>query len=176
MRSTSSGRRRGVALAPVAALSATLLLVTAAASADQKASPSGPDPAAAVFDMPVAQPTVRLAQSAPTKVSYSNDQADRGEDDFQDDCVECHGDDLRGGLLGGPPLRGVAFEEKFGNGAPASSLYLFMSTLMPPEQPGRFSPETYADLMAYVLKRNGYRAGAALPSDFEALDALVMEK
>jgi hypothetical protein len=30
--------------------------------------------------------------------------------------------------------------------------------------------------MAYILKTNGYRAGAELPSDVEALYNLVMEK
>jgi hypothetical protein len=73
-------------------------------------------------------------------------------------------------------LRGLAFEEKFADGAPASSLYLFMSTLMPPNSPGRYSPSTYADLMAYILKRNGFKAGSALPSDVDALDYLIMEK
>ena len=47
---------------------------------------------------------------------------------------------------------------------------------MPPEDPGRFSASVYADLMAYVLKRNGYQPGAALPSNVDALDKLVIEK
>jgi mono/diheme cytochrome c family protein len=123
---------------------------------------------------------IHLAQAdaAPVEapVSYSADQADRGEDRYDRECLECHGDDLRGGLNGGAPLRGVNFEAKFANGAPASALYLFMSTLMPPNAPGRYSPNTYADLMAYILKRNGFKAGAPLPSDVDALDNLIMEK
>ena len=47
---------------------------------------------------------------------------------------------------------------------------------MPPEDPGRFSASVYADLMAYVLKRNGYQAGAPLPSDVDALDNIVLDK
>jgi mono/diheme cytochrome c family protein len=176
MHSIKTGCRRVVAFAPVAALSTTLLLVTAAAWAGQQAVPREPDAAAAASDMLAGTRPLRLAQNAPAKVSYSDEQANRGEDDYEDQCLDCHGEDLRGGLLGGAQLRGVAFEEKFGNGAPASALFLFMSTQMPPNGPGRLSPETYADLMAYVLKRNGYPVGAPLPSDFEALDALVMEK
>lgn len=126
------------------------------------------------------QDRIRLAQAdtAPvgTPVSYSSDQADRGEEDYKKHCLECHGDDLKGGLNGGAPLRGLSFEEKFANGAPASGLFLFMSTLMPPNAPGRYSPSTYADLMAYVLKRNGFKAGTPLPSDVEALDSLIVEK
>ena len=119
-----------------------------------------------------------LAQAVPVQgpVSYSSDQADRGEDRYERACIECHGDDLRGGLNGGAPLRGVNFEQKYANGAPASALFLYTSTLMPPNSPGRYSPSTYADLVAYILKRNGFRAGAPLPSDVDALDYLIVEK
>lgn len=118
------------------------------------------------------------AEAAPVEspVSYADEQADRGEGRYEKECGECHGNNLRGGLLGGPPLRGVSFEQKFADGAPASGLYLFMSTLMPPNSPGRFSPAVYADMMAYILKENGFKAGAPLPSDVDALDALVMQK
>ncbi len=120
-------------------------------------------------------PAIVLAQ-ATTKVTFSDEQAVRGETRFGRECVECHGEDLGGGLLGGPPLKGLAFLEKFGNGAPASGLFLFMSTAMPPDQPGRFSPAAYADMMAFVLKTNGFAEGAPLPSDPAALDTLLMEK
>jgi S-disulfanyl-L-cysteine oxidoreductase SoxD len=123
---------------------------------------------------------IHLAQadSVPAEypVSYTSDQADRGEEEYASECEECHGDDLRGGLNGGPPLRGVAFEQKFADGLPASVLYGFMSTAMPPNAPGRYSASTYTDLMAYILKRNGFNAGATLPSDLDALETLIMEK
>ncbi len=70
----------------------------------------------------------------------------------------------------------MAFEEKFTNGLPASLLFGFMSTAMPPNSPGRYPASTYVDLMAFVLKRNGYQPGAPLPSDLDALDNLIMEK
>jgi mono/diheme cytochrome c family protein len=118
------------------------------------------------------------ADAAPVEspVSYSSDQADRGGEKYENDCEECHGDDLKGGLNGGPPLRGLAFEEKFADGLPASLLFSFMSSAMPPNSPGRYSDTTYADLLAYILKRNGFQPGAPLPSDFDALDNLIMEK
>ena len=47
---------------------------------------------------------------------------------------------------------------------------------MPPDSPGRYSPAVYADLMAYILKRNGFKPGADLPSDLDALDSLTMQK
>ncbi|MCD7061392.1 c-type cytochrome [Pelagibacterium xiamenense] len=120
---------------------------------------------------------ILLAQADTTApVSYSREQAARGEDRYASECEECHGDDLRGGLNGGPPLRGMAFEQKFANGAPASAMFLFMSTLMPPNAPGRFSEDGYADLMAFILQENGFQPGAELPSDVDALDRLIVEK
>jgi S-disulfanyl-L-cysteine oxidoreductase SoxD len=120
---------------------------------------------------PVAQAEV----DAP-KATYTAAQADRGKAVFSEDCVECHGKDLRGGLLGGPPLRGQAFEAKYGKGSPAGVLFEVMSTTMPPNDPGRYSDPTYADLMAYILKTNGYKAGAELPSEVDALYELVIDK
>lgn len=116
------------------------------------------------------------APAAEKPVHYSSEQADRGEDRYLRDCEECHGDDLKGGLNGGAPLRGLAFEAKYLEGLPASILFSYMSVAMPPNSPGRYSVNTYADLMAYILKRNGFRAGSELPADLDALDALFMVK
>ena len=114
--------------------------------------------------------------SAERPVSFSAEQADRGEEKFASECEECHGDDLKGGLNGGPPLRGMMFEQKYAEGAPASILFSFMSSAMPPNSPGRYSENTYTDLMAYILKKNGFSSGAPLPSDLNALDHLIMQK
>ena len=116
------------------------------------------------------------AEPVERPVSYSSEQADRGKKRYIRDCVDCHGENLKGGLSGGAPLRGLAFEEMFFDGLPASVMYALMSSTMPPDSPGRYSPRTYADLMAYILKRNGFKTGAPLPSDFDALDYLIMEK
>ncbi len=128
--------------------------------------------------LPVAPAEMRieLAQATPVVATYTSEQADRGEDRFGRYCVDCHGEDLNGGLLGGPPLKGLSFEQKFLSGGPASALFLFMSTLMPPEAPGRYSAANYADMMAYILKRNGFRTGAELPSDVAALNNLILQK
>jgi len=117
-----------------------------------------------------------VAEAGQRPVSYTTEQAGRGQSRYERDCVECHGADLTGGLIGGPPLRGTAFEQKYANGAPASVLFGFMSSAMPPERPGRFSPDVYADLMAYILQQNGFAAGEPLPSDMAELGNLIMEK
>ncbi|HEY4202596.1 MAG TPA: cytochrome c [Devosiaceae bacterium] len=140
--------------------------------------------APAIGQAPVGQaPTDAAAPAAPAPmaagdkpVSYSADQAERGKVTYTRACVDCHGDDLRGGLIGGAPLRGSAFDEAFANGAPVSGLFQFMSSQMPPDSPGQLSPTTYLELTAYILQQNGYQAGAPLPSDPDALDHLLVQK
>ena len=110
------------------------------------------------------------------EVSYSSEQADRGKKTYEKKCAECHGKDFNGGMNGGPPLKGTAFLENWGKGEPASSLYYLLSEEMPPESPGRYSLKTYTDLMAYILKKNGFQRGAELPTNVDALDNLIMKK
>jgi mono/diheme cytochrome c family protein len=158
------GSRIAVALVSCAVLTA----FTSAASANAIETASD-------ARLPSTNAPIILVQATSAKVSYSNEQAKRGEAQYKETCVDCHGDDLRGGLNGGPPLRGSMFTMHFG-GSPASNLFLFMSTQMPPEAPGRFSSSTYADLMAYVLQVNGFDAGAPLPTDSAKLNDYVIEK
>ncbi|MCR6670113.1 c-type cytochrome [Devosia ginsengisoli] len=127
--------------------------------------------------VPQVQNHVLVAQAETTSVSYTAEQAERGKTEFNKECVECHGQDLRGGLLGGPPLRGVSFLQKYGGGSPAGVLYEVMSSTMPPNAPGSYSPTVYADLMAHILKTNGVRSGSTeLPSDIDALYELTIDK
>ncbi len=42
-------------------------------------------------------------------ISYSADQAQRGKAVFGERCVSCHGEDMTGGVGGGPPLTGDYF-------------------------------------------------------------------
>lgn len=132
--------------------------------------PAAPEPER----MLLAQAAEELVVEKP--VTYSAEQAARGEKSYIKYCVECHGEDLRGGLLGGPPLRGSSFDEKFANGVPVGVLFDFTSTAMPPDSPGRYSANNYVDMIAYILKRNGYPDGAPLPSNSDELYNLTMTK
>jgi mono/diheme cytochrome c family protein len=127
-----------------------------------------------------AEGAILLAQADPAPAmppaAYTQAQADRGKKSYEKYCVECHGDDLKGGLIGGPPLRGLAFEEKYANGAPAGALFDFITNLMPPDNPGRYSKKVYADIMAYILKQNGIKEGAELPADSDTLYTLAITK
>lgn len=163
----------GMALAS-ALLAGAGSIPSAAFSEDGASPPSGNATTLIRPEPPQIDPSEAEPEERP--VSYTNEQAERGKKEYARECEECHGDDLRGGLNGGPPLRGLAFEENFADGLPASVLFGFMSSAMPPNAPGRLSPDTYIDLMAYILKQNGFQPGAALPSDPEALGYLIMEK
>lgn len=123
----------------------------------------------------VQPPAPSASEPAEKPVSFTNEQADRGEERFAKDCEECHGKDLKGGLNGGAPLRGLQFEQKYAD-TQASVMFQYMSGAMPPNAPGRYSKTVYAELMAYILKRNGFQPGAPLPSDLDSLDYLIIEK
>ena len=47
---------------------------------------------------------------------------------------------------------------------------------MPPDRPGQLSPQTYVDLTAFILSRNGYAAGEReLPSDPDAQQKMTLK-
>jgi len=117
-----------------------------------------------------------IAQDAATqKVSITRAQADRGRAEYTRNCVDCHGANLDDGEFGGPPLIGAAFKEKY-FGVTADALHGFLSTAMPPDRPGRLSPQVYADITAYILSKNGIQPGTAeLPPDINALGLLTVE-
>jgi mono/diheme cytochrome c family protein len=100
-----------------------------------------------------------------TPVTFTQEQAARGHASYRRYCQDCHGTDLDNGEFGGAPLTGQYFARHWGNGTVAA-LYGFVRTKMPPDRPGKLNPQTYADLTAFLLVRNGYQAAQAeLPPD-----------
>ena len=169
----------GLARSPQAPMLVAQADAMSASSNPEAAASSQPDAlTSSQPDAAASAPVSSQPQAAPasTPVTYTAEQADRGKKVFSSDCEECHGKDLRGGLLGGPPLRGLSFEDKYAKGSPAGVLYEFMTEFMPPNDPGRYSPSVYADLMAHILKVNGFKAGAELPSDVDVLYNMTIEK
>ncbi len=74
-------------------------------------------------------------------------------------CASCHANDLRGNS-NSPGLVGVGFlflwEQR-----PLSELFEKMRGEMPTDRPGSLPAATYRDLMAFILRQNGYPAGDA---------------
>jgi mono/diheme cytochrome c family protein len=90
---------------------------------------------------------------------YSNPQSERGHVSYTTYCSACHGNDLDG--VSAPPLTGNRFIERWREGA-LGPLYEFIKERMPfgrPANAKRISDDEYLDILTYVLKVNGYKAG-----------------
>jgi mono/diheme cytochrome c family protein len=97
---------------------------------------------------------------------YTAAQAARGEDRFRGVCAHCHG------------IRQFTEPGLFRawNGRPLRDLFEMVRTLMPDDNPGGLERRAYADVMAYLLRMNGYPAGAAeLLADDAALRRIRIE-
>jgi S-disulfanyl-L-cysteine oxidoreductase SoxD len=100
---------------------------------------------------------------------FSNAQATRGGALYAQRCAGCHGAALAGAQA--PPLEGPAFRFKWRK-EPLSALFIKIRYTMPPTAADaeRMTPEQGADLVAHILKSNGFPAGTA---DFAASDAVT---
>jgi mono/diheme cytochrome c family protein len=98
---------------------------------------------------------------------YTAEQADRGVALYKKKCASCHApnrftDDL--------------FYTSFA-GKPMWEMFDVISDSMPEDDPGGMKAEEYADVIAYLLKLNGFPAGQAdLPTSKEALSVIRFEK
>jgi mono/diheme cytochrome c family protein len=104
------------------------------------------------------------AQGPAQPPAFTAEQAKRGAEFYNGSCAECHGQGLDDGQFA-PPLKGAA-HKTYWAGKTAEDLLVYMSTNMPPTQPGGLGPQAYADIMAYMLQADGAAPGAApLPAD-----------
>jgi len=116
------------------------------------------------------------AQDQPAAPLYAAAQAERGQAAYRQSCQDCHGTSLDNGEFGGPPLKGGYFRTRWGQGNVAA-LYGYVSLAMPPDRPGQLSPQTYADLVAFLLSNNGYPPGdKELPIDPNAQQNLSLKR
>jgi mono/diheme cytochrome c family protein len=121
-------------------------------------------------------PSVRAEQAGGSTWSgvYTEDQAKLGQTVFTKSCSECHGEDLAGDGFA-PSLKGPEFMNNW-NGLTLGELFERIRVSMPPENPNSVSPKDKADIVTYLLKQNGFPAGATeLPSTAEALKAIKFE-
>ena len=98
---------------------------------------------------------------------YTEAQAKRGQAEFEAICAMCH----RAEWFGGPE-----FKEHWGYGE-LYWVYDFIRTNMPYEQGGTLPKQTYIDVLAYILKLQGYKAGTYdLPTTDEGFLAITFPK
>ena len=88
---------------------------------------------------------------------YTEVQAARGAESFAQNCAVCHGASL-GGVAEAPALAGAQFVSDF-NGLTVGDLFERMRTTMPLNNPGVLNRDQYADILAFILKSNGYPVG-----------------
>jgi mono/diheme cytochrome c family protein len=101
---------------------------------------------------------------------YSVAQAARGESAYAKGCARCHGAALSGGDQS-PPLAGSAFLGNW-NGQSLIDLQQRIKTTMPSDSIGIYDARFVTDVLAFMLKANGFPAG---PAELAADDAALKD-
>jgi mono/diheme cytochrome c family protein len=97
---------------------------------------------------------------------YTDVQAERGKNLHESACTSCHNADAYSGNVFQTSWVGRALYDFFD---------LVRST-MPNDNPGSLTRQQYADVVAYVLKLNGFPAGASeVPSADDSLKVIKIE-
>jgi mono/diheme cytochrome c family protein len=89
---------------------------------------------------------------------YTDVQAVRGAAAYEASCSGCHRADLSGGS--GPSLKEQRFAQVYA-GKDLESLFTKIATTMPRGVPASLADDVYVDIVAHLLKENGFRAGTA---------------
>ena len=87
---------------------------------------------------------------------YTQAQATRGHDLFDNYCAQCHRPDLMGAE--GPALVGAGFLQAWGS-KPLGDLFSFEHAQMPANNPGSLPDDQLWSITAYILQKNGFPAG-----------------
>jgi mono/diheme cytochrome c family protein len=89
---------------------------------------------------------------------YSVSQAGRGETTYKQLCARCHMETLAGGDEAGE-LTGSAFMSSW-NGQSLADLHERIRTTMPTDTVGVYSSQQVTDVIAYMLRFNGFPPGS----------------
>ena len=120
-----------------------------------------------------AAPASRVTRSVWDGV-YTTEQAKRGEAAYAATCARCHGTVLSGGEMS-PPLAGGAFLSNW-NGLTVGDLYERVRITMPADSPGSLRGPLIADVLAHVLRMNGFPTGKTeLDRKVEMLKDITIE-
>jgi len=91
--------------------------------------------------------------------SFDGAQAKRGKALYSNACAKCHGAQLQG--VTAPALSGPSFAPAANSKLTIGGIFSYLSTNMPADRPGKLKEQEYADIMAFLLYSNGYRANAS---------------
>ncbi len=118
------------------------------------------------FAVAAAEVHAEGTQQAVTSISdgvFTAEQSARGEARYLETCERCHKEDLSGDPGEEvPPLVGDKFLAEWA-GWTVGDLFEFSTAKMPPKKKERLelSGDHYADVLAYILDKNGFPAGEA---------------
>jgi mono/diheme cytochrome c family protein len=102
---------------------------------------------------------------------YTEEQATRGQVAYNRTCARCHLESL-GGADESPALTGSAFLGNW-NGLSLGEMHERVRKSMPTDDPGTYGRQLITDVIAYVLRANGFPAGKAeLTHEGDALNAV----
>ena len=105
------------------------------------------------------------AAPASSALGFSAAQADRGRNVFRSTCTECHYSS---------EFSDRQFKFKWRRRT-AGDLFEMVSTQMPEDAPGSLELQQYADIVAFVLRLNGFEPGSAeLPPDAAVLETISL--
>ena len=108
---------------------------------------------------------------------YTEAQSKRGETTYLAMCGNCHGAELEGADMS-PPLAGATFSSNW-NELTMGDLAERIRISMPADRPGSMTRAQIAEVMAFMLKANGYPTGETeLPQEIPLLKQIriVAEK
>ena len=106
---------------------------------------------------------------------FTEEQATRGKETYQQECASCHLDDLLGDGIA-PPLVGVPFSFRWSD-LSVGDMYMAIRTTMPQGAPASLSVSGYVDIVAYMLQVNEFPAGdSELPTEEDALNAIIIDE
>ncbi|MDE0001794.1 MAG: cytochrome c [Rhodospirillaceae bacterium] len=103
---------------------------------------------------------------------FTNQQAQRGREQYLEQCSECHLENLVG-RFPAPPLRGDGFLSRW-YGKSVRDFYTRMRTTMPVDTPGSLSREETLAITAYLFQANGFPGGirelAGTPQELDEIE------
>jgi len=97
------------------------------------------------------------ARAAGANGWYTPQQAQQGQQYFNNYCAQCHRPDLTGAA--GPALTGDAFLKQWSN-KPLGNLFTFEHSQMPATNPGSLPDDTMWSITAFILQKNGFPSGS----------------
>src|SRR5262245_60596417 len=113
-------------------------------------------------------------RSAKREGVYTRAQAERGRTEYGKHCGSCHKEDMSG-TTEAPPLLGDKFMTAWQD-SNVNDLYELVRGTMPYDTPNSLLPQAYADIVAAMLQRNNFPAGAdELRPDADVLKGLALK-